>query len=329
MAIEGSRLGALAAAAIAVASPLAAEDMTIPGPQGPLAGTFAGRDTGAPVVVIVPGSGPTDRDGNNPLGITAAPYRLLAEALATRDVASVRIDKRGLFGSKAAVADANAVTIADYARDVRGWAAAAAKRTGRGCAWLLGHSEGGLVALAAAQQPGDICGVILVATPGRPLATVMREQLRANPANAPVLAPALAAIDTLERGGRVDPATLPAPLAALFRADIQPFLIDLFRQDPAGLAAKLAVPLVVVQGEADLQTGVADARALAAAKPGATLVLLPGVNHVLKTMKASDRAANMAAYADPSLPIAPGLVDAVTAAVRPGAALKRAMPPIR
>ena len=56
-------------------------------------------------MLILPGSGPTDRDGNNPMGITAAPYRMLAEALATKGVSSVRIDKRGLFGSKAAIPD--------------------------------------------------------------------------------------------------------------------------------------------------------------------------------------------------------------------------------
>ena len=73
------------------------------------------------MVLIIPGSGPTDRDGNNPLGVTAAPYRLLAEALAAKGVSSVRIDKRGMFGSKAAVADPNTVTIGDYAADTHDW----------------------------------------------------------------------------------------------------------------------------------------------------------------------------------------------------------------
>src|SRR3954466_8477510 len=96
------------ALALAVERPL-----TAPGPQGPLAGTLLDAGKGAPVVLIIPGSGPTDRDGNNPMGATAAPYRLLAEALADNGVSTVRIDKRGLGGSKAAVADGNKVTIAD------------------------------------------------------------------------------------------------------------------------------------------------------------------------------------------------------------------------
>src|SRR6187551_2990399 len=108
---------------------MAASAMTVPGPNGPLEGTFLDAGKGAPVVVIVPGSGPTDRDGNNPMGVTAAPYRLLAEALAEKSVSSVRIDKHGIFGSKAAIPDANKVTIADYAADAHAWAEVARQKT--------------------------------------------------------------------------------------------------------------------------------------------------------------------------------------------------------
>src|SRR4051794_30545241 len=96
-------------------------ELTAPGPQGDLAGTLIEAGQGAPVILIIPGAGPTDRDGNNPMGITAAPYRLLAEGLAKQGVSSVRIDKRGMFGSKAAIPDANKVTIADYAADAHAW----------------------------------------------------------------------------------------------------------------------------------------------------------------------------------------------------------------
>lgn len=68
-------------------------------------------------MLIIPGSGPTDRDGNNLLGVKASTYRLLAHELAAKGVSSVRIDKRGMFASAAAVPDANAVTMKDYVRD--------------------------------------------------------------------------------------------------------------------------------------------------------------------------------------------------------------------
>ena len=191
-------IGGMLAVIALSATPSAANEreVTIAGPKGALAGTLASAGEEAPVVVIVPGSGPTDRDGNNPLGVKAAPYRMLAEALAKRGVSTLRIDKRGMFASKAAIDNANAVTIADYAADARAWAKEARRQTGAKCVWLLGHSEGGLVALAAAQDPADVCGVITVAAAGRRLSDVMREQLRSNPANAPILDPALASIDT-------------------------------------------------------------------------------------------------------------------------------------
>lgn len=302
-------IASVVAAVLAMAA--SGVEVTAPGPKGPLAGTLVEAGKGAPVVLVIPGSGPTDRDGNNPLGVTAAPYRFLAEALMAKGVATVRIDKRGMFGSRAAVPDANAVTIADYATDVHTWVAAIIKRTGARCVWLLGHSEGGLVALQAAQNPRGICGIVLVATPGRPLGQALRDQLRANPANAPILASALAAIDTIEAGGRVDVATLPAPVRPLFDPAVQPYLINLFAYDPAVLASKIALPMLVVQGDHDLQVSVGDAQALAKAQPHARLAIVPGMNHVLKNVTSEDRAANLAAYTDPSLPVVPAVVDAV------------------
>jgi pimeloyl-ACP methyl ester carboxylesterase len=300
----------LAAAAVAAAP------ITAPGPQAPLAGTFEDAGKGAPVVLIIPGSGPTDRDGDNPMGITAAPYRLLADALAANGVSTVRIDKRGMFGSKAAVPDPNKVTIADYATDTHSWVTAIRKRTGVRCVWVLGHSEGSLVALAAAQRPDGICGVISVSGAGRKLSDVIREQLRANPANAPLLASAMAAIDKLEKGEHVDVTGMNPALLRLFAPQVQDFLIDDFRRDPAKLAASLKVPVLIVQGERDLQVSVADAKALAAAQPKAKLVLIPAMNHVLKDVASDERSANVATYADSSLPIDSTLVDAIVSFVK-------------
>lgn len=309
-------ISALAAVpAKAADAPTIPVEVSVPGPKGPIAGTLLDPGGTGPVIVILPGSGPTDRNGNNPMGVLAAPYRMLAEALATRGVATLRADKRGLFGSKTAIADPNRVTIAEYADDAHAWAALVAHRTGRRCVWLLGHSEGGLVALQAAQKPGGLCGIILIASPGRPLGTVMREQFAANPANAAIRPSALAMIDSLEAGRTVDPESLPPPLAQLFPARVQPFMIDLFSQNPAKLAAAVHIPMLVVQGERDIQVAVADARALAAAVPKATLVLIPKVNHVLKTVEADDRAANLATYGDSALPVSPVLVDTIAAFV--------------
>jgi pimeloyl-ACP methyl ester carboxylesterase len=306
---------ALAVIMTATANASAAETrLSIEGPSGVLQGTLASPEGGpkAAVAIIIPGSGPTDRDGNNPMGVTAGMYRLLAEALAAKGVSTIRIDKRGMFGSSAAAADADNVRMADYAADVRAWRLEAQKRSSARCAWLIGHSEGSLVALITAQQPDGICGFVLVAGAGRKIGDILREQLKANPANAPILPQALAVISELEAGRRVDVSSMHPALAALFRPSVQGFLIDQMSYDPAQLLARYAGPVLVLQGTTDLQVSMRDAQRLAGARPGVTMVALEGVNHILKIAPA-DPAANFATYGNSALPIASSLVEAITA----------------
>jgi pimeloyl-ACP methyl ester carboxylesterase len=286
------------------------------GPVGPLKGTMLVPNlvpdlVPGPVALIIPGSGPTDRDGNNPAGINASTYRLLAQDLAARGVTTLRIDKRGMFASAAATPDANAVTIADYVVDVHAWAAVLRKSTGASCIWLVGHSEGGLVSMAAAKDQPDICGLVLVSAAGRPLGKVLRDQLKANPVNAPFLGQAMSAIDALEQGRRVDAADMPPALQRLFGTQVQGFLINAFSYDPRRLLNGYAKPVLVLHGQRDLQVSEKDAHLLTQAAPQATLVLLPDVNHVLKSVKSDDVRANAATYADPALPLAPGVVDSI------------------
>ncbi|HEV2594648.1 MAG TPA: alpha/beta hydrolase [Sphingomicrobium sp.] len=281
-------------------------------PVGELAGTYVPGNTGGPVVVIVPGSGPTDRDGNSTPLVKAAPYRMLADALKLRGIGSIRFDKRGLFESKSVLARPDQVTIADYAADVHRWAAKASALAAAKCAWVAGHSEGALVALAAAQDRKGICGVISIAGPGRKLGLILLDQLQSNPANAPILPQALNALDTLEHGGSVDEQSLPAPLRPLFKASLQPYLRDLLSYDPATLASRLRVPFLVLQGDKDIQVSIADAQSLAKAKPNASLDILPNTNHVLKEVTSADRTANIATYSDPDRPLARGVADRMT-----------------
>lgn len=302
---------ALAAAAVPSASvPPVEIFIEAPGPSGPLKGTMLAPAAGGPVILIIPGSGPTDRDGNNPMGVKASTYRLLSEGLAAKGIATVRIDKRGMFASAAAVPDANAVTIPDYVADVRSWTKAIREKAPAPCVWLLGHSEGGLVALAA-RAGEDVCGLILISSPGRPLAEALREQLRSNPANAPILDQAMPAIAQLEAGERVDTAAMHPALLPLFAPQVQGFLISLFSYDPAKLLAGYDRPVLILHGQRDMQISEEDARRLKAASPHAELLLLPDVNHVLKTVASDDRATNAATYADPALPLAESVVDAI------------------
>ncbi len=293
-------LGALAAPAetpVVLASEPAPLHGALLTPDGPVAAA----------AVILPGSGPTDRDGNSPLGVNAGTYRLLAQGLADRGVATIRIDKRGIGESRAAGGNESDLRFDAYAADARAWAAEAARRTGQSCAWLIGHSEGALVAqVAASEGDAPICGLVLISGAGRPAGAVLREQL-STALPEPLKAPAMAAIDALEAGRTTE---APPELAAVFRPSVQPYLISWLSLDPARLAAAYPGPTLVIQGTTDLQISMDDARGLADARPGVRLVVVEGANHVLKTAP-TERAANLATYADPAAPLAPGVAEAV------------------
>lgn len=294
-----------------VASAAAGEaEIDAPGPTGPLKGLIVPSAEAGPVAIIIPGSGPTDRDGNGPVLQTSL-YRLLADGLAGRDVTTVRIDKRGLFSSAAAVPDANAVTIDDYAYDVSIWVEVMRKRTSASCIWLIGHSEGALVALHTASESKDICGLVLLASPGRPLGDVLRDQMHRFAKTREVLDQALAAIDSLEISRKVDTTHMHPALAPVFREEVQGLLISLLQLDPAKLIQAFAGPVLILHGSRDIQIDTIDADRLAAANPSASLVILPDTNHVFKTVSTDSMADNLATYRNPELPLATNVLEAV------------------
>ncbi|MBX9707520.1 MAG: lysophospholipase [Caulobacteraceae bacterium] len=259
--------------------------------------------------VIIPGSGPTDRNGDSPLGVSAASYRLLAEALADQGIATIRYDKRGVGASTAAIMAENQLTFDVAVADARLWLDEALSRTGLTCVWLIGHSEGALVAQKAAE--GDdprICGLILVSGAGRRIGDVLREQL-STALPAALRDAAFAALTELEAGRTTE---APPELAALFRPSVQPYLISWLALDPAQLAASYHGPMMIGQGSTDLQTTLMDAEALHVAQPNAQLTIWEGVNHVLKIAPA-ERAANSATYTDPTLPLAPRVAEDIAA----------------
>lgn len=309
------RLAIFAAATLAMTSTATAQEPITAMHEGiaaPLAGTLEGTPgQGEPAILIIPGSGPTDRDGNNPLGVTAQSYKLLAEALAQRGIASVRIDKRGMFESAGAIGDPSALTLADYIPDTEAWADAIEARTGAECTWLLGHSEGTLIAMiAAAAAPERYCGLLLVAPVGRPLGVTLRDQMRVNPANAFLLDEFETILSALERGERYEGTIHPA-LMSLFAPRSQTFVISLLSYDPAQELQKHDLPVLVIGGREDFQTSDAEALTLAAARSDARVLLVEGMTHTLKQVTPGDMAANQASYADPDLPIAPAVPDAI------------------
>jgi uncharacterized protein len=278
-----------------------------------LEGTFVkpGEAGRFPAVLIIAGSGPTDRDGNNPLGVKASSYRKLADALAAAGIASLRYDKRGIGRSADITLREADLRFETFVDDAENWTAWLSRQPGVGTVFLLGHSEGALIACVVANR-ASIAGVVIAAGAGRRIADVLRSQLAAPSMPAPLRSQANTILSELEAGRpveRVDPA-----LAALFRPDVQPFLISWMKFDPAEEARAIKAPVLIVWGRRDLQVGEADFQALLRGRPDAETLVLPDMNHVLKDV-AEGREANLLAYSDPALPLASGLAERIIAFV--------------
>ncbi len=255
-------------------------------------------DNPVPVVLLIAGSGPTDRDGNNPAGRNDSLKRL-ALLLAKNRIASVRYDKRGVAQSYAAQPDERKLSVDSYVADAVAWGRKLKSDPRLGPLILLGHSEGALIASLAAAQV-DPEALISLAGSGRPIDQVLREQLQARLPR-PLLPRALQLLATL-KAGQTD-ANVPAQLNVIFRPSVQPYLITLLRQDPAAAFAKLKIPALIVQGRNDMQVDIQDAELLKAAKPDAELALIDGMNHVLRIVP-NDVKQQLDSYDDPSLPLA-------------------------
>lgn len=272
-------------------------------------------DTPVPVVLIISGSGPTDRDGNNPEGGRNDSLKRLAWVLARHNIASVRYDKRGVAASLAATPDERNLSVEAYVNDAVAWSRKLAADPRLGRLILLGHSEGALIASLAAPQ-ANAAAVISLSGSARPIDQVLRQQLSSR-LPPPLMLRSNELLDSL-KAGRPDP-NVPPQLQVIFRPSVQPYLISLFRQDPAQAFAALKIPALIVQGSSDIQVSVDDARLLQTAKPDAELALIEGMNHVLRIVP-NDVKRQLASYKDPNLPLAAelgarivGFIDAIAA----------------
>ena len=277
---------------------------------GTLKGTlFTPNDVNRPaVVLIIAGSGPTDRDGNSPLLAGKNNSLLqLADSLAARGIASLRYDKRGVAKSQIKGFKEEQMLFTDGVSDAQGWVQWLREKGFRKI-YIAGHSEGSLVGLIAAQSE-KIKGFISIAGVGRPIDLVLREQLAAGAGPDSLKLLANRYLDTLMSGQRI---AKPNPLLfSLFRPSVQPYMISWLRYDPQQLIRSLSLPVLIMQGTNDVQVKETDAELLARANPNAKLVIIENMNHVLKEVKSSAKADNMASYSNPGLPVMTQLVNAI------------------
>jgi pimeloyl-ACP methyl ester carboxylesterase len=256
-----------------------------------LKGTF-------PVALIIAGSGPTDRNGNN-AQMKNNSLLLLAHELAAQGIASIRYDKRGIGESKGALISEENLRFENYAEDAKAWAAQLKADPRFNRLIIIGHSEGSLIGMLACEQ-ADV--FVSLAGAGRSIDVILKEQLAVQlSGKKKLLRAANEGLSKLKEGKLVEDA--PVELFGLFRPSIQPYMMSWMKYDPAVEISKLKIPIVIVQGTTDLQVQVKDAELLHAASVGSRYILIEGMNHIFK-IAPSDREKNIETYSDPQLPLA-------------------------
>lgn len=271
------------------------------------------KDVNSPIVLIHPGSGPTDRDGNSALlPDKNNSLKYLAEFLKKHDIPSLRIDKRGVAASSAAGLKEKDVRFDTYVNDTVSWVKHL-QQIGYQNIIILGHSEGALIGLLATQQ-SDASAYISIAGPANPANELLLAQLRTNLIRHPdLLEKSETIISKLKKGELSE--NPPAALAALFRPSVQPYLISWFKYDPSIEIAKINQPILILQGTTDVQVPVSSAKKLHASAPKSELVIIDGMNHILKNVQ-GDLSKQLPSYSNPKLPLNQKLGEAIVEFVK-------------
>lgn len=259
-----------------------------------------------PLVIIIAGSGPTDMDGNT-IGsnLHNNSLKMLAEGLEAKGIASIRYDKRGIGKSQAAGTSEEEMRFEHYIDDAAAWADMFGDDERFSTIAIAGHSEGSLIGMVAAQKSSAVKAYISIAGCGRPAYEVLEEQLKRQPEQ--VQREAAEINKELCEGRTVE--NVPGYLAALYRKSVQPYLISWFRYDPAKEIAKLKIPVLILQGDKDLQVSLKDAEKLYAARMFSSFYIIEGMNHVLKHCDSNEMLGQLDAYQNPTLPIKDELIE--------------------
>jgi uncharacterized protein len=256
-----------------------------------------------PVALLIAGSGPTDRDGNNPV-MKNNSLKMLAAGLSKKGIATLRYDKRGIAESKASAKSEADLRFEDYVSDAKDWIQLLKQDKRFSKVMVIGHSEGSLIGMMAGAHAAKF---ISIAGAGQSADKILKVQLSTQPKEVQDLC--FPIIDSLKNGKTVE--NVNPMLFSLFRPSVQPYMISWFKCDPQVEIRKLTIPVLIVQGTNDIQVSADDANRLSAANPKAKLVLIDKMNHIFKLVE-GDKQANLASYSNPVLPVSDEMVKSIS-----------------
>ncbi len=187
----------------------------------------------------------------------------------------------------------------DGIKDAQGWIDYLSNDKRISGIYVLGHSEGALVGMVTSVDNSKVKGYISVAGAGRPAYEIVEEQMAGQPE---VIRDMVKSINTSLKEGKLVP-DVPIGLQALFRSSVQPYMISWYTYNPQEIIKKLKKPVLILQGDKDIQVSVKDAELLRQAQPSADYYLIRNMNHLMKTCDTMDQQKQMATYTDPALPL--------------------------
>ncbi len=258
-----------------------------------------------PLVIIIAGSGPTDRNGNSILLPDACnKYKMMSEQLAVNHIASFRYDKRGVGLSRLDPQMRANLSFKDYVDDVINLVKHFKQDNRFSKIIIAGHSEGSLIGVLAASEI-TVDAFISIAGLGRNMGQLLLDQLSDNLPGHFLVDTAAVYIDKLRKGktiGAINPS-----LTSIFHPSIHGFLREIFQYDPSEEIKRLKIPVLITQGASDAQTNVKDAELLFKAQPSAEYLIIEEMNHALKTASIDDIEANF----NSELPVNQKLINSI------------------
>lgn len=255
------------------------------------------------VALLVSSTATADRDGNEQVMRNYA-LKMVATALAQHGIASLRYDKRGVGMSRYNAGQQGQVTLSTHASDIENLVSSLKRDKRFARVVVVGHGVGSLISMIALSRGAPAAGFISLEGVGRSFDQVLKDQLSNQPIQVRDIAYEI--IDTLKSGKPY--AGVPVFLSSFFAPQLQPYLISSMKYNPQLLIRSLKLPILVVHGDTDIKVKVEDARLLSAANPNSKLVVIAGMNHVLKNCPSMERTVQIPTYANPALPLSEALV---------------------
>tara|TARA_B100001939_G_scaffold107460_1_gene92860 strand:- start:286 stop:1212 length:927 start_codon:yes stop_codon:yes gene_type:complete len=247
------------------------------------------------LTIIIPGSGPTDRDGNN-ISVKSDYLKMLAEGLHENGVSTFRYDKRGVGKSIGDIKSENEIKFSYFVNDVISIINHFKESERFKKIVVIGHSEGSLIGMIASRSIAD--NFISIAGSGEDYLTLIQRQLSNR---APwIISMSNSIIKQLRNDNVVD--SVPPVMNSLFNLNAQKYLIDASRYDPIVEISKLNIPVLIIQGTNDIQVEVNDAQMLHDAAIKSRLEIIKGMNHVFRQAN-ENYLLNLQTYANPDLPL--------------------------